>query len=38
MIGTDLIVLLLFVGVLRGAAAIVEEWLDAREARHAHHH
>ena len=30
MIGTDLLVLLLFVGALRGAAAIFEEWMDAR--------
>ncbi len=36
MIGMDLVVLLLFVGALRGAAAIVEEWLDAKDARHGH--
>ncbi len=36
MIGVDLLVLLVFVGTLRGAAAVVEEWLDARETRHGH--
>ena len=33
MIGIDLLVLLLFVGSVSGAAAIVEVWLDEREER-----
>jgi hypothetical protein len=37
MIGMDLVYLLLFVGVLRGSVAILEEWLDARAARQARH-
>ena len=37
MIGMDLLILLVLVGTLRGAAAVLEEWLDWRETRHAHH-
>jgi hypothetical protein len=37
MIGTDLLLLLVFVGAVRAAACLFEEWLDARDAsRHVH--